>query len=117
MKWNWWGASSVAKPYSRLFKYYTYDRHLHLSARVIKGFLQYENAYFSPGKEETRKDTQAAVLPSFLPPLHPSSLYPFAPEFQLRGFKVNGSVVEGIIKQGGCFSVIGLGGLSRSTAK
>lgn len=38
-------------------------------------------------------------------------------EFQLRGFKVSGSVVEGVIKQAGCFSITGLRGLSRPLLK
>lgn len=46
--------------------------------------------------------------PSFLP-LPISAL-----EFQSRGFKVSGSLVEGLIKQAGCFSVTALRGLSRS---
>lgn len=63
------------------------------------------------------KDKQVAVLHSFLPPLHLFSL-PVSPlEFQLRGFKVSGSVDEGVIKQAGCFSVTGLWGLSRPTAE
>lgn len=38
-------------------------------------------------------------------------------EFQLRGFKVSGSVVERVIKQAGCCGVTGLRGLSRPTAE